>query len=338
MDFEQSSYIMNIIEQIQTLSQVQNEQNLTDFNKRVQRLLAVTGKSQGEIAALLDVSRTTLYNYCTGQNEPKASAWFRLEQAEQQWQAETGTTLGEPQREPLADRPLPEEPTLFADERSRTEIELARHLHWLQGARLRQQEVALAAQRHLHEIEGWVHETEAELTRVRELGLRGTKEGGRAEAGVKLAAGKRPLAARKEKRAHLRDIDTVSLPIFGALPAGWPQTREGVLEQRPARKVRVARGRFPEGSFGLDVRGDSMNAARPTPILDRDTVVLLPPELRTPRHDDIVAALIDGDTCLKRLKMLKKGAFLRSESTNPNHGEIHPTHDLVIQGVFVGKL
>ena len=136
----------------------------------------------------------------------------------------------------------------------------------------------------------------------------------------------------------LRDIDTVSLPIFGHLPAGWPQTREGVASQRPARAVPVKRGRFPEGAFGLEVRGESMNAATPRPIFDGDIVVLLPPEQREPRHGDIVAALVDGETCLKRLVNKTRPAHLRSESSNPVYKEIYPAHDLVIQGVVVGKL
>ena len=144
----------------------------------------------------------------------------------------------------------------------------------------------------------------------------------------------------------LRDIATVSLPIFGQLPAGWPQTREGVAAQRPARTAAVPKGRFPDGAFGLDVRGDSMNAAAPRPIFDGDTVVLLPPEQRPPRVGDIVAALLDGETCLKRLvrgggsrrRGGAAGHHLRSESTNPTHGELYPAHDLVIQGVVVGKL
>ena len=311
---------------------------------------AITGKSQAAVADLLEVSRTTLHYYCTGQSEPKASALYRLKKAEDEARGLVDVPLPPDASDAAAlnDRPLPEEPTLFTDERPRTEIELARHLRWLQGARLRQQEVALAAQRHLHEIEGWVHETEAELARVREAAFRAAS----AEAGLRVgeersAAGRfaRPgpggtaRPARKEKRAYLRDIDTVSLPIFGALPAGWPQTREGVATQRPVRKVTVAKGRFPEGAFGLDVRGESMNAARPVPVLDGDTVVLLSPEQREPKHDDIVAALIDGDTCLKRLKVRRnKTAFLQSESTDPQHGKIYPLHDLVVQGVVVGKL
>ncbi len=303
----------------------------------MQKLQAVTGKSQAQIAGMLEVSRTTLHYYCTGQSSPKASALYRLAQAERQARMVT-TQAGEGTTRLASDRPLPvEEPELFADERPRTEIELARHLRWLQGARLRQQEAALAAQRHLHEIDGWIHETETELTRVREAAC------GEKKAEVKMQAAKvggRRAAISKEKRAVLRDIDTVSLPIFGALPAGWPQTREGVMQRRPIKTLRVRRGRFPEGVFGLEVRGDSMNAARPVPVFDGDVVVLLSPEQREPQPEDIVAALIDGETCLKRLKTRKRpaGAFLKSESTNPAHGEIHPAHELVIQGVFVGKL
>ena len=276
----------------------------------MQNLQAVTGKPQAEIATLLGVSRTTLHYYCTGQSSPKASALYRLEQAERQ----------------AGDRPLPPAGAgRRADESARDESDLARHLRWLCDARR-------TAQSHLRELDGWIEETESRLAGERKA---------RTPIGEQTAGHGRQAAVPKEKRALLRDIDTVSLPIFGALPAGWPQTRDGVMAQRPVRRLRVPRGRFPEGAFGLEVRGDSMNAARPVPVLDGDVVVLLSPELREPQPEDIVAALIDGETCLKRLKARGRRpgrAFLKSESTNPVHGEIHPAHDLVIQGVFVGKL
>lgn len=205
----------------------------------------------------------------------------------------------------------------------RSEAALLRHLRWLQDTRGQQDGLLRAAQAHLHEIDGWIRETEAELEHVRSTGEPETEAG-------------------EDPRHLLRDIETVSLPIFGALPAGWPQTREGVSQRQPLKTRRVRRGQFPEGAFGLEVRGDSMNAARPVPVFDGDVVVLLSPEQREPQHNDIVAALIDGETCLKRLKTKRRkrraGAFLKSESTNPAHGEIYPAHELVIQGVLVGKL
>ncbi len=280
---------------------METEHNLTNFNSRVEHLHAVTGWNYAAIAGALEVSRTMLHYYRKGIHPPDAGVLLRLARSE-----EEAGIKGPPAR----DYPLPADPA--AGE--------GRQLRWLRGLLDQQREVVEAAQRHLRQIEGWLAEAE----------------------------GRPAPARRKEKRARLkgvsaavdllRDIDTVSLPIFGHLPAGWPQTREGVAAQRPARTVPVQRGRFPEGAFGLEVRGESMNAATPRPILDGDTVVLLPPEQREPRHGDIVAALVDGETCLKRLVNKTRPAHLRSESHNPAYKEIYPAHDLVIQGVVVGKL
>ena len=52
-----------------------------------------------------------------------------------------------------------------------------------------------------------------------------------------------------------------------------------------------------------------------------------------------MAALVDGETCLKRFCVRSRGAsYLQSESDNPVFGKIHPARELVIQGVFLGKL
>ena len=66
--------------------------------------------------------------------------------------------------------------------------------------------------------------------------------------------------------------------------------------------------------------------------------MLVSPEQREPKSGDIVAALIDGETCLKRLANGDRPAHLRSESDNPAYQSIYPVHELVIQGVMVGKL
>ena len=143
----------------------------------------------------------------------------------------------------------------------------------------------------------------------------------------------------KEKRSRLTDIREISLGIFGAIPAGWP---DDLKSAKPSRTVMVAKGRFPDGSFGLDVKGDSMNKATGKfgPIMDGQTVVLLAPELREPRHGDIVAALIDGQTTLKRLDCeLATECVLRAESDNPEWKNcMRPAQELLIQGVVVGKL
>ena len=306
--------ILNEVELHLNNAQVKSEHNLTNFNSRLEHLHAVSGWNYETIAVELEVSRTMLHYYRKGIHPPDAGILLRLTCAEEK----AGI------KPPLSrDYPLPTD--------GRTEGEgMDRQLRWLRGLLAQQRETAEAADRHLREIEGWVAEAEA-----------------RQEAAAEHA---RPVPVRrKEKRtrrkeavpaAHdlMRDIDTVSLPIFGNLPAGWPQSREGVAALQPERSVPVQRGRFPEGAFGLEVRGESMNAAAPRPILDGDIVVLLPPEQREPRHGDIVAALVDGETTLKRLVRKTRRAHLQSESHNPAYREIYPAHDLVIQGVLVGKL
>ena len=96
---------------------------------------------------------------------------------------------------------------------------------------------------------------------------------GRAFGQVRAAAVGRPATSSKRKQGRLRDIAEVSLPVYGNLPAGWPQTRDGVAKQEPDRMVRVKRGGFPEGAFGLDVRGDSMNNAPARPRFSTATLL-----------------------------------------------------------------
>ena len=82
--------------------------------------------------------------------------------------------------------------------------------------------------------------------------------------------------------------------------------------------------------FALRVRGDSMVDAG---ILDRDTVFLTP---RDPRPGAIVAALIDGESTLKRFLVQRGRPFLRAE--NPRYPDLLPATELIIQGVMVGLL
>ena len=82
--------------------------------------------------------------------------------------------------------------------------------------------------------------------------------------------------------------------------------------------------------FALRVRGDSMTGAH---ILDGDTVFLTP---RDPRPGAIVAALIDGESTLKRFLVQRGRPFLRAE--NPRYPDLLPATELIIQGVMVGLL
>jgi repressor LexA len=70
-------------------------------------------------------------------------------------------------------------------------------------------------------------------------------------------------------------------------------------------------------SFALKVRGESMIGAL---IGDGDLVIL---EIREPRPRDIVAALIDGETTLKRYLLTRRSQpFLKAE--NPEFPDLIP--------------
>jgi repressor LexA len=80
-------------------------------------------------------------------------------------------------------------------------------------------------------------------------------------------------------------------------------------------------------TFALKVRGDSMTGSH---ILDGDTIVL---ELKTPHHGAVVAALVDGESTLKRYFVRGGKPYLKAD--NPKYPDVIPAGELVIQGVLV---
>jgi repressor LexA len=68
-------------------------------------------------------------------------------------------------------------------------------------------------------------------------------------------------------------------------------------------------------------------------ICDGDTVIL---EFREPKKGDVVAALIDGETTLKRYVVHDRKPYLQAE--NPDYPDLIPARELVIQGVMIGLL
>jgi repressor LexA len=127
-----------------------------------------------------------------------------------------------------------------------------------------------------------------------------------------------------------RDRPFIEIPIYGAIPAGLPQDQ--TQEPDGCISVDVETLRLPKGSrvFALRVRGDSMIGAG---ILPDDVVVL---EFREPRDGEVVAALIDGETTLKRFITRRGKPFLKAE--NPRYPDLIPARELVIQGVQIALL
>ncbi|MGD0000190.1 MAG: transcriptional repressor LexA [Bryobacteraceae bacterium] len=115
-------------------------------------------------------------------------------------------------------------------------------------------------------------------------------------------------------------------PVYGHIPAGPPTEYVNLHPDGTATMDELLLGFKPrEGCFLLKVRGDSMKDAG---ILNGDLVLIEP--TAAPRAGQVVAALIDGESTLKRLVRVKGRWFLKAE--NPACPELYPRADLVIQG------
>lgn len=136
---------------------------------------------------------------------------------------------------------------------------------------------------------------------------------------------------KNARSIRLAAATTSGIPIMGTVTAGIPdsaiETDMGHLEIDPSIFGIDSSARV----FALKVRGDSMIGRHLTP----GDVVILEREAR-PKHNDIVAALIDHETTLKTLIIEGEHAFLRAE--NPNYPDLRPADELNIQGVAKGVI
>jgi repressor LexA len=121
-----------------------------------------------------------------------------------------------------------------------------------------------------------------------------------------------------------------AIPILGQIPAGMPS--EASESSGFNLGVDLAAFGVERGAevFAVRVRGDSMIDAQ---IADGDTVLL---QKRVPKNGEIVAALIDGESTLKRYLLDRGEPFLKAE--NPLFPDLLPAAELVIQGVMIGLL
>lgn len=119
-----------------------------------------------------------------------------------------------------------------------------------------------------------------------------------------------------------------TVPVFGTIPAGLPADNSATADETIRIDPAAFGLRSPKGLLALHVRGDSMIDAQ---IADGDVALL---RAQPAKHGDIVAALIDGETTLKRLVRDRQRTFLRAE--NKRYRDLLPTESLTIQGVLVG--
>ncbi len=125
------------------------------------------------------------------------------------------------------------------------------------------------------------------------------------------------------QKVRIRDV-----PIYGEIPAGMSTLTEQTIEGHVSLDARSANVSKNGRTFALRVRGDSMIGAH---IVDGDIVIL--ENRKDVQNGDIVAALIDDETTLKRYVVEHGRPYLKAE--NPRYPNLSPARELKIQGVMV---
>ncbi|MBK1835403.1 transcriptional repressor LexA [Roseibacillus ishigakijimensis] len=148
----------------------------------------------------------------------------------------------------------------------------------------------------------------------------------RKEAVIRLPGKARAVMFPEE----LNREEIVDVPVYGSIAAGMAEDQ--VQDQESCLSINISSLGLRKNAktFALKVRGESMIDAH---ICDGDTVIL---EFRQPRDGDIVAALIDGETTLKRYVVEKRKPYLKAE--NEDFPDLIPARELIIQGVMVALL
>ena len=126
----------------------------------------------------------------------------------------------------------------------------------------------------------------------------------------------------------VQKVRITDIPIYGQIPAGMAGLTEQTIEGHVSLDSRTVNASKNARTFALRVRGDSMIEAH---ILDGDIVIL--EDRKEVRSGDIVAALIDGETTLKRYVTDHGRPYLKAE--NPLFPDLVPARELRIQGVMV---
>jgi repressor LexA len=139
-------------------------------------------------------------------------------------------------------------------------------------------------------------------------------------------AGKARALVTPAMKVRIADI-----PIYGQIPAGMSALTEQEIEGHVSLDASSANTSKNRGTFALRVRGDSMIGSH---IVDGDIVIL--EQSKDAHNGDIVAALIDGETTLKRYVVEHGRPYLKAE--NPRYPNLRPARELKIQGVMVSLI
>jgi repressor LexA len=139
--------------------------------------------------------------------------------------------------------------------------------------------------------------------------------------------------ARKKGSRKLKIIkkilpsEPVKIPVLGEIPAGRPLLEEESI----TGFINIDAALVKNGSyFALRVRGDSMTNAG---INDKDIALIRQQPLA--RNGNIVAAMLNGEVTLKRLKYRGNEISLTPENPAFNPIPITPGDDFRIIGIMV---
>jgi DNA polymerase V len=132
-----------------------------------------------------------------------------------------------------------------------------------------------------------------------------------------------PVHAALEPATH-------DLPLLAhRISAGFPSPAADYIEVGLDLNDYLVRNK--PATFLFTVKGDSMSGAS---IEEGDKVIV--DRALTPKHRDIVVAVVDGDYTLKRLFKHRGRVELRAENPAYQHLEFKDGSELLVWGVVVG--
>lgn len=139
----------------------------------------------------------------------------------------------------------------------------------------------------------------------------------------------RSLRLTERALSHFQVTSGLDLPLLGSVVAGGlnaPASYEG-------ERVHVDQSLLPVGApaFALRVTGDSMIGDN---ILDGDIVIVR--QQTQAREHEIVVAVLDGETTVKRYHQGPKGITLVPANPRLKPIPVSPERDFSIAGVVVG--
>lgn len=119
----------------------------------------------------------------------------------------------------------------------------------------------------------------------------------------------------------------MTLPLFGPIAAGFAAPVEEHAEEQITLENYLVKNK--NSTFLLRVKGDSMINAG---IHEGDLVLV--DKSKSPKPNDIVVGVMDGEFTLKRLKREKGKVYLQAE--NPDYPDLYAIEELQVAGVVVG--